>query len=278
MLRPKIVDLLRLPPDRRAGIAATVHPIIQQVSPCETLEDLVADFNAPCRAMGLATWFDGDTAAGYARYKISRLRLPGPCDVLRFDVTVRREYYGRVPFSRYFLRELFLRRELLGTTPFYGLFFCASPAAYYLLARTCPGIHPRPGPGDAGKDELLGRLAEAAGHPLAAGRRYSVGLWDRGFTESAAEREGWRRHPSPLVKFYLDHCPDYARGEALAIFVRITPALLLRTAARHLLDLARRRLGLTRSFRSAVLAGPPAPGPEAAPRRSAPEVARRPSG
>jgi hypothetical protein len=250
MLRREEYDIPKLSAEERRALAERIFPVIRAVSPGESLEDFIADYGSDCWAMSMAVYLDQDQVVGYARYKIATRSIEGEdYKLLRLDITLLPGYRGKIPYERYYFKEAWRRREILRERNLYGLLLCLSPAPYYHVGKYYRAIYPRPGRHDAAQERRLERLLAAFGLSRTSGRPYTIKLLPRGFVEAEAEREGWRRHPSPLVRFYLEHCPGYHRGEALVAVAHLTAAGLLAGLWRLVADQLLKKLGLRRRHR-----------------------------
>ncbi len=81
--------------------------------------------------------------------------------------------------------------------------------------------------------ELFGVEKAVSIHPFVYREKFSA-------IETDAARDYWRTNQRPEVRFYLDHCPNYASGDCLICLAPIklthVSALMLRTLARNRLD------------------------------------------
>jgi hypothetical protein len=104
------------------------------------------------------------------------------------------------------------------------------PVTYQLASRVLGGGYPAPSAvQDPELAELAQFLAEHFGLPRAASEHPFVFREGRSTVESADERERWRRKTDPAVRFFLDTCPNYARGECF-IFLAPVPVWIAATA------------------------------------------------
>lgn len=253
----KQYDINKLGAGQKQSLARHIFPVIEEVSPGETLDDFVKDYNQPhvYNAMAVYETEEGQ-AAGYVRYKVDQIWSEG-LDYLiaRLDVTIKPAFRGSIPLGRFIIKEGFLKPELYTHPRFFACLLCASPAPYYTIANVVPDIYPHPAKRDSKCETLLAALIQAQGLKGADGCPYAIQLFPTGFIESEAEREGWRRHPSPFVQLYLRECPRYAEGQAMVALVRLSPAMFVRSALKHGADRILKGLGIRESSRKQYIPG-----------------------
>lgn len=203
----------------------------------------VIDSPAPWTRIRIFENLAGDWVGYCAVHRFHETIQSRSCVVFRAEAGILRAYRGRSMTLWFGFAEAIKFRLLhpFSTLYYQGCF--VHPSVLYMFSRYFRTYYPRADePLPRNIERILLEMADVFHISPVPGQTPMVRHVGWVTRESDRDRDYWRNHPNPSVKFYIQENPGYVSGTGLLTLVPLTFANIFTSLGRFLLNSLKRRI------------------------------------